>query len=119
MLREVLKKLMLEKHQSKSDKEPADWGVSEAKPRARSLTTVADTEVILRRKCPGAGIAEKNKQRLRVVSCPDETYLHKLCCDSNFKMLNLRRIPEESDVKPTNNSHGNNSSVISKIENSR
>ena len=34
MLREVLKKLMLEKHQSKSDKEPADWGVSEAKPRA-------------------------------------------------------------------------------------
>ena len=119
MLREVLKKLMLEKHQSNSDKEPADGGVREAKPRARSLTTVDDTEVILRRKCPGAGIVEKNKQRLRVVSCPDETYLHKLCCDSNFKMLDLRRIPEESDVKPTNNCHGNDASIISNIENSR
>ena len=119
MLREVLKKLMLEKHQSNSDKEPADWEVSEAKPRARSLTTVDDTEVILRRKCPGAGIAEKNKQRLRVVSCPDETYLHKLCCDSNFKMSDLRRIPEESDVKSTNNCQGNNLSIFSNIENSR
>ena len=121
MLREVLKKLMVEKHQSNSDKETGDGEIktSDAMPRSRSLATVDDTEVIRRRKRPGAGIAEKNKQRLRVVSCPDETYLHKLCCDSNFKMLDLRRIREESDVNQADNCNENNASIILSLENSR
>lgn len=113
MLREVLKRLMCEKHLSSSDKETGDGELSDAMPRSLSLATVDDTELILRRKSPGAGIAEKNKQRLRVVSCPDETYLHKLCCDSNFKMLDLRRIREESDVKQSNNCNENNTSLES------
>ena len=118
MLREVLKKLMVEKHQSNLDKETGDreMKMSDAMPRSRSLATVDDTEVIRRRKRPGAGIAEKNKQRLRVVSCPDETYLQKLCCDSNFKMLDLRRIREESDVNQADNCNENNASIILSLE---
>ena len=106
---------MLEKYQSDPDKETADGALDDD--NSHTFTTVDDTEVILRRKCPGA---EKNKQRLGVVSCPDETYLHNLCCDGNFKMLDLRRIREENDVNPSSNCRENKPSVVvTNLENSR
>jgi len=91
---------------SESDEEREDKSVGCGdilRSRSRSLP-VDDSEVILRRRRhkhehssePEPG---KCKQRLRIVSCPDESYLHQLCTDGDidFKMVDLRKICQEGE----------------------
>jgi len=91
---------------SESDEEREDKSVGCGdilRSRSRSLP-VDDSEVILRRRRhkhehssePEPG---KCKQRLRIVSCPDESYLHQLCTDGDIdlKMVDLRKICREGE----------------------
>ena len=106
MLQNLMKKLMFQRY-SESDEEREDKSVGCGdilRSRSRSLP-VDDSEVILRRRRhkhehssePEPG---KCKQRLRIVSCPDESYLHQLCTDGDidFKMVDLRKICQEGSI---------------------
>jgi len=106
MLQNLMKKLMFQRY-SESDEEREDKSVGCGdilRSRSRSLP-LDDSEVILRRRRhkhehssePEPG---KCKQRLRIVSCPDESYLHQLCTDGDIdlKMVDLRKICREGSI---------------------
>ena len=102
-----MKKLMFQKYSESvhGDAEPERKSVGCGdilRSRSRSLP-VDDSEVILRhwRHKHEHPLSEPEpgecKQRHRVVSCPDESYLHQLCNngDISFKMVDLRKICQE------------------------
>ena len=60
----------------------------------RSLTA-EDFEVILRKNKKHQNY--QNKQRGRVVSCPDESYLRQISSELDFQMIDLRKTGEERD----------------------
>ena len=110
MLQNLMKKLMFQKYAESfhEEKDPKKKGVGCGdilRSRSRSLP-VDDSEVILRRRRhkhehpPSEPEPGKCKQRNRVVSCPDESYLHQLCTDGDisFKMVDLRKICQEGSI---------------------